>query len=102
MPLLVLNQYRSGSSYKDLVGSVYPFPLRYRSRFASLPSSFVYYEPRDGGDQVYFGAGWVVSVNDDTEETDHFYPDLERYREGSPALLVHGGCQAVGGTAKEV
>jgi hypothetical protein len=80
MPPLILNQYRSGSSYKDVVGAVYHFPARYRSRFGSLPSPFVYYEPREGGEQVYFGAGWVVSIDEDTEDAAHYYADLDRYR----------------------
>lgn len=78
MSPLVLNQYRSGSSYKDVVGSVYHFPARYRSRFGSLPVAFVYYEPREGGDQVYFGAGWVVSIDNDSEDAGHYYADLDR------------------------
>lgn len=80
MPL-VLNQYRVGSGYKDVVGVSYHYPIKYRKRFEVLPIPFVYYEPREGGDQVYFGAGVVSSVCVDTEEPAHYYADIVEYVE---------------------
>lgn len=76
---IVLNQYRKGSGYKDEIGRTYHFPARYIRRFDNLPVRFIYYEPRDGGDQVYFGCGIVGAVVDDTEDLGHFYADLTKY-----------------------
>jgi hypothetical protein len=76
---LVLNQYRQGSSYKDVIGRLYHFPLRYLGCFSQLPSPFVYYEPREGGQQVYFGTGAVFSVNEDTEDVGHAYAEIGNY-----------------------
>jgi 5-methylcytosine-specific restriction endonuclease McrA len=78
---LVLNQYRQGSGYKDIVGRLYHFPIRYLKAFDDIPSPFVYYEPRDGGAQMYFGAGTILSVYDDTEDVGHSYADIGDYQE---------------------
>lgn len=77
---LVLNQYRTSSSYKDLVGERYHFPNRYLSRLGTPPVPFVYYEPREGGHQVYFGAGVLRSVLPDTEDDNHSYADIAEYQ----------------------
>ncbi len=76
---LVLNQYRSGSSYKDKIGSLYHFPSRYRNALGDSPARFVYYEPRAGGDQVYFGAGTINDIYEDTEDVAHFYAEIANY-----------------------
>jgi 5-methylcytosine-specific restriction endonuclease McrA len=78
---LVLNQYRKGSGYKDVVGRLYHFPVRYLNAFAELPSAFVYYEPREGGEQIYFGAGKVLSVYEDTEDVGHAYAEIGNYEQ---------------------
>jgi 5-methylcytosine-specific restriction endonuclease McrA len=57
------------------------FPVRYLKSFSDLPSAFVYYEPRDGGDQVYFGTGEVLCVYEDTEDVGHAYAEIGGYRE---------------------
>jgi putative restriction endonuclease len=72
---LILNQYRQSSGYKDVVGRLYHFPKRYLKAFPELPSAFVYYEPREGGEQVYFGTGKILSVYEDTEDVGHAYAD---------------------------
>ena len=77
----ILNQYRVGSSYKDTIGDVYHYPKKYQKSFSVLPLRFVYYEPRAGGEQVYFGAGTINVVDEDTEEPGHFYADVSSYRE---------------------
>lgn len=79
MQYLVLSQYREESGYKDIVGKVYHFPARYLKPFESLPVWFVYYEPRSGGEQVYFGAGQVGSVYEDTEDIGTYYADITGY-----------------------
>ena len=76
-----VNQYRQGSGYKDVIGRLYHFPVRYQKAFSDVPSAFVYYEPREGGEQIYFGAGTVVSVYEDTEDVAHAYAELVDYRE---------------------
>lgn len=81
MSHLALNQYREGSGYKDVVGRLYHFPNRYLKAFSELPSYFVYYEPREGGKQVYFGTGEVSSVYDDTEDVGHAYAEVSNYEE---------------------
>lgn len=86
MKYLVLNQYREGSSYKDTVGKLYHFPVRYRRCFSELPSPFVYYEPREGGQQVYFGTGSIFSVYEDTEDVGHAYAEVHDY-ESFPSPL---------------
>jgi len=82
----VLNQYRQGSGYKDVVGRLYHFPKRYLNTFSELPSPFVYYEPREGGGQVYFGTGKVSSVYEDTEDVGHAYAEIVDY-EAFPAQV---------------
>jgi len=77
---LALNQYRTSSSYKDEIGERYHFPNRYLSRFGTPPVPFVYYEPREGGKQVYFGTGIVRAVVADTEDDSHSYADLDTYQ----------------------
>jgi 5-methylcytosine-specific restriction endonuclease McrA len=79
LTFLVLNQYRKGSGYKDVIGKLYHFPDRYLKAFSDLPSPFIYYEPREGGEQVYFGSGIVLSVNDDTEDVGHSYAEIDAY-----------------------
>lgn len=88
---LVLNQYRETSSYADIVGQRYHFPNRYLSAFSSLPVPFIYYEPREGGQQVYFGAGIVRSVVADTEDDGHSYADLDNYTPFSIPLDFYAG-----------
>ena len=90
-PFLVLNQYRSGSSYKDEVGVLYHFPSRYLNSFTQLPARFVYYEPREGGDQEYFGAGAVSDCYEDTEEDGHFYADICAYQPFTNAVSYFNG-----------
>jgi len=81
MNFLVLHQYRRDSGYKDLVGSLYHFPTRYLKLISELPVRFVYYEPREGGDQIYFGTGSVLSVYNDTEDIEHAYAEIIDYKE---------------------
>ena len=80
MSFLVLNQYRQESSYKDVVGRLYHFPSRYLNGFSELPVKFVYYEPRQGGSQCYFGTGNVLSIYEDTEDVGHVYAEIVGYR----------------------
>src|SRR5690349_14519759 len=80
MKHLVLNQYREGSGYKDVIGQLYHFPIRYLRSFSDLPSPFVYYEPRDGGKQVYFGTGLAISTFEDTEDVHHAYAEVADFR----------------------
>lgn len=88
---LVLNQYRTTSGYKDVVGQRYHFPSRYLKRFEVLPVPFVYYEPREGGDMVYFGTGVVRSVIPDTEDDHHFYADVDGYSAFTSVLNYYAG-----------
>lgn len=91
MQKLVLNQYRAGSGYKDVVGEIYHFPDRYLNSFKSLPVAFIYYEPRSGGDQVYFGAGIISSVSDDTLDSGHSYGDVSEYVPFENSLSFYEG-----------
>jgi len=79
MQYLALNQYRRGSSYKDEVGIVYHFPKRYLKRIQSPNAHFVYYEPRAGGDQVYFGTGQIGEIWPDPDEQGHYYSEILEY-----------------------
>ena len=88
---LVLNQYRAGSSYKDRVGDTYHFPARYRKAIGAPPIWFIYYEPREGGDQVYFGAGRIVDVYEDSEDIEHFYADIADYLAFPAAVNYYAG-----------
>ncbi len=88
---LILNQYRSGSGYKDVIGQLYHFPKRYLNAMSSLPSNFIYYEPRDGGSQLYFGTGIIRSVCEDTEEADHYYAELSDYQPFQPSVNFYDG-----------
>jgi HNH endonuclease len=88
---LVLNQYRTTSNYKDIVGQRYHFPNRYLARFSLLPARFTYYEPREGGEQIYFGAGVVRSVVADTEDDGHSYADLDDYIPFPTTLNYYAG-----------
>ena len=91
LPSLVLNQYRSGSSYKDEVGLLYHFPSRYLNSFQSLPARFVYYEPREGGEQEYFGVGVISACYEDTEEDGHYYADVCSYQPFTHAVRYFDG-----------
>jgi len=73
---LVLNQYRLVSSYKDLVGELYHFPKRYLGKMARSEAQFLYYEPRDGGDQVYFGCGLIGAMWPDPENPAYHYAEI--------------------------
>src|SRR5262249_52717089 len=77
---LVLNQYRKRSQYKDVPGELYHFPNRYLKALSDLPSQFVYYEPREGGEQVYFGTGTILFVYEDTEDVGHSYAEIGAYQ----------------------
>jgi hypothetical protein len=79
MQYLALNQYRQGSSYKDEVGIVYHFPKRYLKRIQAPNSHFVYYEPRAGGDQVYFGTGYIGEIWPDQDDQGHYYSEILEY-----------------------
>jgi hypothetical protein len=79
VPYLMLNQYRKGSSYKDEVGTVYHFPRRYLNRIQTPQASFIYYEPRAGGEQVYFGTGTIGQTWPDPEDSKHYYAEILDY-----------------------
>ncbi len=79
MPHLILNQYRNGSSYKDEVGTLYHFPKRYLKRIQTPEASFIYYEPRVGGEQVYFGSGTIGQIWADPEDATHYYSEILDY-----------------------
>jgi len=83
---LILNQYRNGSGYKDVVGKLYHFPLRYLKALSELPSPFIYYEPREGGGQIYFGTGKITSVYEDTEDVGHAFAEIGEFREFPTAV----------------
>jgi 5-methylcytosine-specific restriction endonuclease McrA len=78
---LILNQYRKNSSYKDVTGKSYHFPNRHLNAFVTLPVPFIYYEPREGGEQVYFGTGVIYSISEDTEDVGHSYAEIGQYKE---------------------
>lgn len=88
---LVLNQYRHRSGYKDIVGVRYHFPNRYLKSFAHIPVAFVYYEPREGGEQVYFGTGIIRSVLTDTEDDSHSFADLDNYQSFADPIGFYNG-----------
>jgi len=79
VPHLILNQYRNGSSYKDEVGTLYHFPKRYLRRIQTPEASFIYYEPRVGGEQVYFGSGTIGQIWADPEDPTHYYSEILDY-----------------------
>lgn len=79
MPYVVLNQYRTGSSYKDEVGTLYHFPKRYLKAINRPETRFIYYEPRAGGDQIYFGCGSIGEIWQDPEDEAHFYAEVLDY-----------------------
>lgn len=76
---LILNQYRRGSSYKDEVGTLYHFPRHYLNRVQTPQAIFIYYEPRVGGEQVYFGTGTIGQAWLDPEDTKHYYAEILDY-----------------------
>jgi len=79
VPYLILNQYRNGSSYKDEVGTVYHFPRRYLKRIQIPAARFIYYEPRAGGEQVYFGTGSIGQTWPDADDAKHYYSEILDY-----------------------
>lgn len=79
MPHIILNQYRNGSSYKDEVGIVYHFPKRYLRHLEVPGIKFIYYEPRTGGEQVYFGMGLIGETWPDPEDQSHYYSEIFDY-----------------------
>jgi hypothetical protein len=79
VPYLILNQYRNGSSYKDEVGTLYHFPKRYLKRIETPEASFIYYEPRVGGEQAYFGSGTIGQIWPDPEDATHYYSEILDY-----------------------
>lgn len=79
MPEVILNQYRRGSSYKDQVGFLYHFPRRYLKRLSLTETRVIYYEPRAGGDQVYFGYGRIGDIWKDPEDPTHHYAEILDY-----------------------
>jgi 5-methylcytosine-specific restriction endonuclease McrA len=86
---LILNQYRSQSGYKDILGELYHFPNRYLNACSALPSYFIYYEPRTGGDQVYFGCGILTSLYEDTEDANHSYAEIREYTQFETPLSFY-------------
>jgi len=76
MPQVVLSQYRDGSKYKDQLGVRYHFPKRYLSRLDRPETEFIYYEPRSGGKQVYFGYGQIGEIAPDSEEEGHYFSEV--------------------------
>jgi hypothetical protein len=76
MPQVVLSQYRDGSRYKDELGISYHFPKRYLSRIGRPETEFIYYEPRNGGQQVYFGYGRIGEIWPDPEEKGSYFAEV--------------------------
>ena len=74
-----------------MIGKLYHFPARYLKAFSELPAPFVYYEPREGGDQVYFGVGTVLSVYEDTEDVGHSYAEIGDYVQLSTPVDFYSG-----------
>ena len=81
MHQIVLSQYRDGSKYKDQLGVRYHFPKRYLSRLDRPETEFIYYEPRAGGKQVYFGYGQIGEVMPDSDETGHYFSEVLNFQE---------------------
>ena len=92
MTFLIINQYGTGSGYKDKTGEVYHFPHEYRSRFPEPPTPFLYYEPRrQKGRMVYFGMGVIRAIMPDVEETGHYYANLGDYQPFTRMVPLHDG-----------
>src|SRR5947207_15353892 len=89
----MLNQYRNGLSYKDEVGTVYHFPKRYLKRIQTPAARFIYYEPRAGGDQVYFGSGTIGQTWPDREDAKHYYSEILDYIQ-FPSPVSYWGLRA--------
>lgn len=90
MTCLILNQYRNGSFYKDEVGTVYHFPRRYLKRIQIPDAKFIYYEPRAGGEQVYFGTGAIGEIWSDPEDPKHCYSEILDYSEFPTSVSYWG------------
>ena len=73
-----------------MIGKLYHFPARYLKAFSELPAPFVYYEPREGGDQVYFGLA-RNSVYEDTEDVGHSYAEIGDYVQLSTPVDFYSG-----------
>jgi hypothetical protein len=76
MPPVVLSQYRDGSKYKDELGIHYHFPKRYLSRINQPETEFIYYEPRNGGHQIYFGYGQSGEIWPDREDENFYFAEV--------------------------
>jgi signal transduction histidine kinase len=78
---LVLTQSRKSSEYNDFVGRFYHFPNKYLSQFNSLPAEFVYYEPTEIGNGVFFGYGKIKSAPaEDKREPGHYFVAVSDYK----------------------
>jgi hypothetical protein len=80
MPQIVLSQYRQGSKYRDEPGVSYHFPKRYLSRIAQPETEFIYYEPRNGGDQIYFGYGHIGEIWPDREKQNAYFAEVLNFQ----------------------
>lgn len=70
---LILDQYRTNSTYNDFVGHFYHFPKKYLNLLSQKNIEFIYYEPKKNGDGIYFGAGKINSVPFHDKREDGFY-----------------------------
>lgn len=92
MTFLIINQYGTGSGYKDKPGELYHFPHKYHSRFPEPPTPFLYYEPsRQKGRMVYFGMGVVRAIVPDVDEVGYYYANLGDYQPFTRMVPLHDG-----------
>ncbi|MBE0538417.1 MAG: sensor histidine kinase [Ignavibacterium sp.] len=70
---LILDQYRTDSTYNDFVGHFYHFPKKYLNLLSQGNIEFIYYEPKKNGEGIYFGSGKIVSEPFPDKMEDGFY-----------------------------
>jgi len=70
---LILDQYRTDSTYNDFVGHFYHFPKKYLNLLSHGNIEFIYYEPKKNGEGIYFGAGKINNEPFPDKREDGFY-----------------------------
>lgn len=85
MTKVVLSE-RADSGYDDVTGKLYHFPKQYlRAAEEAVGDGCLFYEPRrgegghSGGQQAYWAAASIASVQSDPVRPDHYYAVLEHF-----------------------
>ena len=86
---LILDQYRTDSTYNDFVGHYYHFPKKYLNLLSQRNIEFIYYEPKKNGEGIYFGSGKIDTAPfPDKREEGFYFVEIAHFKKFSKKVYL--------------